>query len=159
MSTLDTTDGDWPDGLGLIGLLALAVLLSPVLLVGGFLAVTVLAVAALSVIDTFGGIAVLLGVVLAVVAAGWYYRSHWEPETAGADDPLEIARRRYARGEIGEAELERTVDRLLETEAVDGVARSPGDRRSIGDDRDWTAGGTTASGDRRREPERDADRR
>lgn len=159
MSTLDTTDGDWPDGLGLLGLLALAVLLSPVLLVGGFLAVTVLAVAALSVIDTFGGIAILLGVVLPIVAAAWYYRSHWEAETTESDDPLEIARRRYARGEISEVELERTVDRLLETEAVDAVARPPGGRRPTDENRDRAVGGATTSEDRRRDPEPAADRR
>ncbi len=43
-----------------------------------------------------------------------------EGESTGEEsDPLETARRRYARGEIDEAELERRLAALLETEAVD----------------------------------------
>jgi uncharacterized membrane protein len=42
-----------------------------------------------------------------------------EPESATAADPLETLRDRYARGEIGEAEFERRLERLLETEDVE----------------------------------------
>ncbi len=42
-------------------------------------------------------------------------------------DPLETLRERYARGEIGEAEFERGLERLLETE--DGVPERAGGRR------------------------------
>lgn len=43
-----------------------------------------------------------------------------EEESAGEEsDPLETARRRYARGELNETELERRLAALLETEAVD----------------------------------------
>lgn len=39
------------------------------------------------------------------------------PETAAVeDDPVEELRRRYAAGELSEAEFERKLDRLLETE-------------------------------------------
>jgi len=40
--------------------------------------------------------------------------------TAAAGDPLETLRERYATGEIGEEEFERRLDRLLETEELEG---------------------------------------
>ncbi|WP_144798033.1 SHOCT domain-containing protein [Halorubrum depositum] len=40
--------------------------------------------------------------------------------TATTDDPLATLRERYATGEIGEAEFERRLDRLLETEELEG---------------------------------------
>ncbi|PSP16251.1 SHOCT domain-containing protein [Halobacteriales archaeon QH_10_67_13] len=46
-------------------------------------------------------------------------RSIGEESISERDDPLETARRRYARGEIDETELERRLAALLETEAVD----------------------------------------
>jgi len=46
--------------------------------------------------------------------------------TDEGNDPLETARRRYARGEIDEAELERRLAALLETEAVD-----PADQEAV----------------------------
>jgi uncharacterized membrane protein len=54
-------------------------------------------------------------------------------ESAATPDPLEELRRRYAEGEIDEAEFERRLERLLETEdeavAADYVAR----RRAAGE--------------------------
>lgn len=40
-------------------------------------------------------------------------------DSATHDDPLEVLRERYARGEISEAEFERQVEHLLTTEDVD----------------------------------------
>ena len=40
-------------------------------------------------------------------------------ESATEDDPLEVLRERYAKGEISESEFERQVEKLLATEDVD----------------------------------------
>lgn len=40
-------------------------------------------------------------------------------ESAPDEDPLEVLRERYAKGEISESEFERQVEKLLATEAVD----------------------------------------
>lgn len=42
-----------------------------------------------------------------------------QTESGSSEDPVEALRERYARGEIDEAELERRLDALLETEDVD----------------------------------------
>lgn len=42
-----------------------------------------------------------------------------DSEERSSEDPVEALRERYARGEIDEAELERRLDALLETEDVD----------------------------------------
>jgi hypothetical protein len=47
-------------------------------------------------------------------------------------DPLSILRERYARGEIDEAEFERRVERLLETDSIAAAKRS----RNRTDERD-----------------------
>lgn len=60
-----------------------------------------------------------------------------DPDTRETDDDaLDALRARYARGEIGEAEFERRVERLLETERADD-ARAPNDGR-LGRDGDRT---------------------
>jgi uncharacterized membrane protein len=123
MSKLDATE-EWLDGVGVVGLLLGIVLLAPAIVVGSVMAVLVLAVAALAAIDAVGGLAVLAGVALLFAGAGlagWLLLRR-ATSTADPDDPLEIARRRYARGEIGEAELERTLDRLLATDPDEGRA-------------------------------------
>lgn len=50
--------------------------------------------------------------------------------TGSDTEPLERLRRRYAEGELDEAEFERRVERLLETEAIDEQALSDGPDRS-----------------------------
>lgn len=50
--------------------------------------------------------------------------------TATTEDPLATLRERYATGEIGEAEFERRLDRLLETEEPEGrIGPDAADRR------------------------------
>lgn len=46
----------------------------------------------------------------------------------GDEDPVAKLRDRYARGEIGEEEFERKLDRLLETEGIDAESGSGRDR-------------------------------
>ena len=58
--------------------------------------------------------------------------------TAVEDDPVEELRRRYAAGELSDAEFERKLDRLLETEGLEA-----GDRRD--------AAGTREGGAQRRD--------
>ncbi|WP_247730817.1 SHOCT domain-containing protein [Halovivax limisalsi] len=48
---------------------------------------------------------------------------------ANESDPLETLRERYARGEIGEAEFERRVDELLETDPDEPESRVGGRER------------------------------
>jgi uncharacterized membrane protein len=50
-----------------------------------------------------------------------------EEETTASDDPLEALRDRYARGELTEAEFERKVERLLETEDAEVPGGTAGD--------------------------------
>ena len=50
------------------------------------------------------------------------------PEDSSTEDPLETLRNRYARGELTEAEFERKVEQLLETERID-------DDREVAEDR------------------------
>jgi len=72
----------------------------------------------------------VLGIVAETVAGGDAGESaHGET----ARDPLETLRDRYASGEIGEAEFERRVERLLETE--DGPEGGPPGPRSTGEER------------------------
>lgn len=52
-------------------------------------------------------------------------------ETDANDDPLATLRNRYARGEIDDAEFERRVERLLETEDVDVPAGATLDSDAI----------------------------
>ncbi len=56
-------------------------------------------------------------------------------ENASDEDPVETLRRRYATGEIDEAEFERRLDRLLETESfsadrIEGPATEHTDRET-----------------------------
>jgi len=72
-----------------------------------------------------------LGALPAVVAiAGWlivapalailtYYEGDAETETESEADPVATLRERYARGELTEAEFERRLDTLLETEGTE----------------------------------------
>jgi hypothetical protein len=50
-----------------------------------------------------------------------------EPETEEAD-PIEKLREQYARGELGEEEFERRVEKLLETETADAAEQTEPDR-------------------------------
>lgn len=45
-----------------------------------------------------------------------------ERESTEREDPLETLRDRYARGELTDAEFERKLDRLLETESIEAAA-------------------------------------
>ena len=79
-----------------------------------------------------------LGVLPAVVTiVGWfivapvlailtYYDDEADDADVESDDPVAALRERYARGELTEAEFERRLDQLLETENVE---RSAGDER------------------------------
>ncbi len=42
-------------------------------------------------------------------------------EESDADNPLEMLRERYARGELSDEQFEKKLDRLLETETIDDV--------------------------------------
>ena len=73
------------------------------------------------------GFAGLLPVALGVTK--WYeqrqtdHRTHQsESTTTTEEDVLETLRNRYARGEIDEAEFERRLEALLETESIDEAA-------------------------------------
>ena len=73
------------------------------------------------------GFAGLLPVALGVTK--WYeqrqtdHRTHQsESTTTTEEDALETLRNRYARGEIDEAEFERRLEALLETESIDEAA-------------------------------------
>lgn len=67
----------------------------------------------------FGGV-----LPLAVGLARLYQRGDSAPSTADdggevEDDPIATLRERYARGELTDAEFERRVEKLIETESVD----------------------------------------
>jgi len=59
-----------------------------------------------------------------------------ESATATEPDPLATLRERYATGEIDEAEFERRLDRLLETEELDDRVDAGGARRGSRDRRE-----------------------
>jgi hypothetical protein len=61
------------------------------------------------------------------VATAEVRQSNDDADPSDAPDPLTILRERYARGEIDEAEFERRVERLLETESIE-AARRRGER-------------------------------
>lgn len=54
----------------------------------------------------------------------WNGGSASETEAEESDDPLRVLRRRYARGDIDEAEFERRLDRLLASESRVGTVES-----------------------------------
>jgi uncharacterized membrane protein len=87
-----------------------------------------------------------------------------EAETTDRDDALEELRARYARGELTEAQFERKLDRLLETETLEDIEdekRRSGDRedekRRSGDreDEKRRSGNREGGGRRERELERE----
>jgi len=85
------------------------------------------------------GFAVVLPAVSIVVDA--YLDADGDADEEAGDDPLEALRERYANGELTEAEFERKLERLLETE----------DRETA---RELDVGGGDQSGGRReRDPE------
>jgi uncharacterized membrane protein len=95
---------------------------------------------------------------LAVGLAKQYERTRSTRAEAGSDDgeetadALEQLRERYARDEIGEAEFERRLERLLETESV-ADARDALDRRRDGEARaDPDTPGTATGTDAERDP-------
>jgi hypothetical protein len=89
-----------------------------------------------------------LGALPAVVTiVGWFlvapvlailtYYEDDENDAGDADDPVATLRERYARGELTEAEFERRLDRLLETEDVEHAPVVDGDAVASGErDRD-----------------------
>ena len=78
-----------------------------VVLFGGGLNVTFISVV--------GVVIMLGGLILGDVVEDYFEQSNEVP----AMDPLEELRARYARGELSDAEFNRRIDRLLETEAVE----------------------------------------
>ena len=80
-------------------------------------------------IETFTALIFVVG--FAVVVPLVYLLSDTDDEAEGApssapdveDDPIEDLRRRYATGELSDAEFERKLDRLLETEDLDAGGR------------------------------------
>jgi hypothetical protein len=77
--------------------------------------------------------------------------------TARGEDPLDALRNRYARGDIDEAEFERGLNALLETEDLDADVERRIERAADGLDGDGERGhGSRDDGESRsREPERE----
>ena len=80
------------------------------------------------------------GVLPAVIGLVRYYEQAAERDERDAaddtDDPLETLKRQYARGEIDEAEFERRLDGLLDSDsaadtAVDEPTPEPADRETV----------------------------
>lgn len=63
-------------------------------------------------------------------------RTDSEPADADGDDALERLRRRYADGELTDAQFERKLERLLETETLEDVESSARESRSPARDLD-----------------------
>ncbi|MFP8888920.1 SHOCT domain-containing protein [Natrialbaceae archaeon A-CW2] len=82
------------------------------------------------------------GVLPAVMGLVKLYERRQEQEAPEEDeDPLEALRERYARGELSDAEFERKLDRLLETESPADARRFEGlngDEKGFEDERDST---------------------
>lgn len=77
------------------------------------------------------GLFVGLTAAVAVFVVGWFLltpvtmvlaEGSDDDEETASEDPLDRLRRRYADGEIGDAEFERQLETLLETEDVDPTA-------------------------------------
>jgi len=82
------------------------------------------AVTALTLAVGFGGV-----MPMAVGLARYYDQREDDSETtAGEDDALATLRERYARGELTDAEFERQVEQLLETEDVEAPPGVDGPR-------------------------------
>ena len=88
---------------------------------------------------TLGGVLSLGALPAVVLVIGWfivapvlailtYYEDDEADDDAATDDPVATLRERYARGELTEAEFERRLDQLLETERTGRSARVDGTR-------------------------------
>ena len=99
--------------------------------------VVTLGLAALTAVLSLGALPAVVTIVgwflvAPVLAILTYYED--EEDTTDVDDPIATLRDRYARGELTEAEFERRLDRLLESEtagpstAADGTAAESGER-------------------------------
>lgn len=93
-----------------------------------FLSIGVISVAGIGGFDTFAGLVSVLGfaVILPLVLI---FGHRWleAEEREAVEDPVAELRERYATGEIGHDEFERRVDRLLDTEDVEGTVAEPGE--------------------------------
>jgi uncharacterized membrane protein len=100
--------------------------------------VVTLGLAALTAVLSLGALPAVISIVgwflaAPVLAILTYYEDDGS-DTTDADDPIATLRERYARGELTEAEFERRLDQLLESEAAgrseaaDGTDVASGDR-------------------------------
>jgi uncharacterized membrane protein len=80
--------------------------------------------------------------------AGLWTDDEKNPEDAAETDPLETLRERYARGELSEAQFERKLEQLLETETIEDVEDAGTERAEP------TAAGDLDTEERGRERER-----
>lgn len=88
----------------------------------GLVAVVTFALTALSAVLSLGALPAVIAIfgwfmVVPVLAILTYYDE--DADESAETDPLAMLRERYARGELTEAEFERRLDRLLETEDIE----------------------------------------
>lgn len=116
-----------------------AVAVGAALLVGFGIAALLLA---LEVEAWWIGFPMIGGLVPLAVGLAQWYEARTDGDDAETDetaDALERLRERYAEGELTEAEFERRLERLLETESVETARRSVDRAEETGDERGASA--------------------